>query len=81
MTIITTIDVNVSVSLKVHYMNDNAFFVDVITTKRDNPNIIVDARKINYANSRAREWLGKHSNWALRSGLAVHTAAAMMEGV
>lgn len=52
------------------------FFVDVITTKRDDPNHITDARKINYNNSHARKWLSSHSNWALRNGLAVHTAAA-----
>lgn len=52
------------------------FFVQVITTKRDDPDHIIDTRKINYEKSKAREWLAKHSYWALRHGYAVHTARA-----
>lgn len=54
----------------------NAFHVEVITTKRDDPNHIYDRRTINYDNSQRRKWLAAHSNWALRNGYAVHTAAA-----
>lgn len=53
-----------------------AFYVDVITTKRNDPNHVIDSRRINYDNSRSRDWLGRHSNWALRNGHAVHTAKA-----
>lgn len=53
-----------------------AFFIEVITTKRDDPDAIHDQRRINYDNSRSRAWLAVHSNWALRNGFAVHTAAA-----
>jgi len=52
------------------------FFIDVITTERDDPNKIIHATKINFENSRSRQWLAKHSNWALRTGKAVHTAAS-----
>lgn len=52
------------------------FNVEVITTKRNDPNHIIDQRTINYNNSDRRKWLAAHSNWALRNGMAVHTAAA-----
>jgi hypothetical protein len=52
------------------------FMIEVITTKRDNPDHVVERRKINFNNSRQRAWLGRHSNWALRNGMAIHTAAA-----
>lgn len=52
------------------------FFIDVITTEANDPNKVIDARKINYDNSRTREWLTKHSNWALRNGKAVHMAGS-----
>lgn len=51
------------------------FFVDVITTERNDPEKVIEVRQINYTNSRSREWLAKHSYWALRKGYAVHTAA------
>lgn len=52
------------------------FYVEVITTKRDDPDNVYDRRTINYDNSQRRKWLAGHSNWALRNGYAVHTAAA-----
>ena len=55
-------------------MNDAPFFVEVITTQRNDPSNIVDSRVMNYNNHSARKWLAKHSNWALRKGYAVHTA-------
>lgn len=57
-------------------MSTTAFYVDVIVTERDDPEKIVTRHCINYTNSKRREWLGKHSYWALRNGMAVHTAPA-----
>lgn len=51
------------------------FLVDVITTERNDPTKVVSRRTINYSNSERRKWLAGHSNWALRNGMAVHTAA------
>lgn len=50
------------------------FKVEVITTKRDNPDLVQSRKVINYNSDRDRGWLGAHSNWALRNGYAVHTA-------
>lgn len=52
-----------------------AFFVEVITTHRDNPDVITDRRTVNWANSKRRERLERYTNWALRNGFAVHVAA------
>lgn len=51
------------------------FNIEVITTDAVDPDIIQSRKIINYDNSRCRKWLAAHSNWALRNGFAVHTAA------
>jgi len=56
-------------------MKHPALFVDVITTKRDDPDAVHDNRRVNFNNSRTRAWLANHMTWAFKTGHAVHVAA------